>query len=65
MMGTQQSGNLDFLIADLAQDSALVLEARKAAEEILKSTPVSEEEETQIDALLKGGKQERFYFNVA
>jgi len=38
-MGTQQSGALDLLIADLAKDGKILQQARTAAEGILNSDP--------------------------
>ena len=39
LMGTQQSGILDLMIADLAQDGKLLQQARDAAVAILESDP--------------------------
>ena len=39
LMGTQQSGALDLLIADLSKDGILLQRARDAADEILKNDP--------------------------
>jgi ATP-dependent DNA helicase RecG len=39
LAGTQQSGMLDLLIADLAKDGAILEEARKAAQKILAEDP--------------------------
>ncbi|HRI77980.1 MAG TPA: ATP-dependent DNA helicase RecG [Cyclobacteriaceae bacterium] len=39
LMGTQQSGLLDLMIADLGKDGALLKEARQAAAEILEADP--------------------------
>ncbi len=39
LMGTQQSGVLDLLIADLAKDGKIVQEARVAAQEIINKDP--------------------------
>jgi len=39
LAGTQQSGMLDLLIADLAKDGAILEEARKAAQKILTEDP--------------------------
>ncbi|WMJ71807.1 ATP-dependent DNA helicase RecG [Cytophagaceae bacterium ABcell3] len=39
MAGTKQSGDVEFLIADLSQDARLLQEAREAAEEILDNDP--------------------------
>jgi ATP-dependent DNA helicase RecG len=38
-MGTQQSGALDLLIADLGKDGAILQQARDAAISILKEDP--------------------------
>lgn len=38
-MGTQQSGALDLLIADLGKDGELLKQARDAATEILNNDP--------------------------
>ena len=35
LSGTQQSGTMDFLLADLAQDNAILQEARECAEEVI------------------------------
>lgn len=39
LMGTQQSGALDLLIADLGKDGAVLKDARETAQEILKDDP--------------------------
>ena len=39
LMGTQQSGLLDLLIADLGKDGAILEAARGAAQDILKADP--------------------------
>jgi ATP-dependent DNA helicase RecG len=39
LMGTQQSGALDLLIADLSKDGELLTQAREAATELLASDP--------------------------
>lgn len=39
LAGTQQSGVLDLLIADLAKDGAIVQQAREAAQEMLEADP--------------------------
>lgn len=43
LSGTQQSGVLDLLIADLAKDGAIVQSAREAAQEILEADPELED----------------------
>ena len=49
LMGTQQSGILDLLIADLGKDSKILEIARQAAQEILKDDPkLDKDENTQI-----------------
>jgi len=45
LMGTQQSGLLDLLIADLGKDSKILELARNAAQDILKSDPNLEKSE--------------------
>lgn len=45
LMGTQQSGILDLLIADLGKDSKILEIARQAAEEVLEDDPNLEKEE--------------------
>lgn len=59
LMGTQQSGILDLLIADLGKDSALLQKAREVAIHVLKADPELEKPEnamikTQILSLKKG-----------
>ena len=49
-MGTQQSGILDLLIADLGKDSKILELARNAAQDILKEDPELEDE---ANALIK------------
>jgi len=39
LSGTQQSGLLDLLVANLAQDGEILKAARQSAEEILQSDP--------------------------
>lgn len=58
LMGTQQSGALDLLIADLGRDGAILQDAREAATAILQDDPTLEKPEnreikTQIDAMRK------------
>ena len=48
LMGTQQSGILDLLIADLGKDSKILEIARQAAEELLKDDPNLEKEENAL-----------------
>jgi ATP-dependent DNA helicase RecG len=60
LMGTQQSGALDLLVADLSTDGAILEEARELAKEILKDDPELEKPEnklirTQIDSMRKTG----------
>ncbi len=45
MMGTQQSGILDLLIADIGKDAAILDVARQAAQELLQEDPDLENEE--------------------
>jgi ATP-dependent DNA helicase RecG len=59
LMGTQQSGVLDLLIADLGQDGAILQEARTVALAILEKDPDLQRPEhkvikTQIDATRRG-----------
>lgn len=59
LMGTQQSGILDLLIADLGKDSAILQKARETAIEILKNDPELQHPENamikaQILSLKKG-----------
>ncbi len=58
LMGTQQSGALDLLIADLGKDGALLQEARERAIETLEKDPNLDLPEhkvikTQIDSMRK------------
>ncbi|MBT1685194.1 ATP-dependent DNA helicase RecG [Dawidia soli] len=58
LMGTQQSGALDLLVADLAKDGAILQEARELAKEILRDDPELDKPEnklirTQIDSMRK------------
>lgn len=48
LMGTQQSGDLDLRIADLAKDGQLVVRAREEARELLDKDPNIELPENQI-----------------
>jgi len=48
LMGTQQSGILDLLIADLGKDSKILEIARQAADEILKDDLNLDKEENQL-----------------
>jgi ATP-dependent DNA helicase RecG len=50
LMGTQQSGVLDLLIADLGKDSTILELARNAAQDVLKDDP---ELEHEANALIK------------
>jgi ATP-dependent DNA helicase RecG len=57
-MGTQQSGALDLLIADLGKDGLLLQQAREAAIAILESDPDLTKPEnhtikTQVESLRK------------
>jgi ATP-dependent DNA helicase RecG len=47
-MGTQQSGALDLLIADLSKDGSLLQEARELANQILTNDPNLEKPENQL-----------------
>ena len=58
LMGTQQSGVLDLLIADLGKDGKILQTARQAAQSILKEDPNLKEKansmiKTQIEAMKK------------
>lgn len=58
LMGTQQSGALDLLIADLAKDGAILQQARAAATRILQADPELDARENilirqQIDSMRK------------
>ena len=48
LMGTQQSGVLDLLIADIAKDGELLKQARETAIEILKNDPELTKPENQV-----------------
>lgn len=48
LMGTQQSGALDLLIADLSKDGPLLQEARELANQILTDDPNLEKTENQL-----------------
>lgn len=48
LMGTQQSGALDLLIADLGKDGEILKVARDAATEILQTDPTLEKPENQV-----------------
>jgi len=48
LMGTQQSGALDLLIADLAKDGQLIQQARETAIEILDKDPDLSKEENKV-----------------
>lgn len=48
LMGTQQSGALDLLIADLSKDGRLLQQARDAANEILNSDPELQKKENAM-----------------
>ena len=48
LMGTQQSGILDLLIADIGKDAQILEVARRAAEELLESDPNLEKEENAL-----------------
>ena len=48
LMGTQQSGALDLLIADLSQDSELLQHAREAAVKILENDPQLAKQENNV-----------------
>jgi len=45
LMGTQQSGVLELLIADLAQDAAILQNARRAVQSLLEKDPSLEKPE--------------------
>jgi ATP-dependent DNA helicase RecG len=47
-MGTQQSGALDLLIADLGKDGELLKTARVAAQTILASDPLLQQAENRM-----------------
>jgi len=48
LMGTQQSGALDLLIADLGKDGEILKEAREAAMQILEADPMLEKPENKV-----------------
>jgi ATP-dependent DNA helicase RecG len=48
LMGTQQSGALDLLIADLGKDGELLKTARVAAQTILASDPLLQQSENRM-----------------
>lgn len=48
LMGTQQSGALDLLIADIAKDGTLLQEAREAAQLLLKDDPEIQKPENNV-----------------
>lgn len=48
LMGTQQSGALDLLIADLGKDSSILQEARIAAQETLEKDPELQKTENKV-----------------
>ncbi|HEY0771891.1 MAG TPA: ATP-dependent DNA helicase RecG, partial [Sphingobacteriaceae bacterium] len=48
LMGTQQSGVLDLLIADLGKDNHILQRAREAAVEILNQDPELDASENQV-----------------
>jgi ATP-dependent DNA helicase RecG len=48
LMGTQQSGALDLLIADLGKDGELLKTARVAAQTILASDPLLQQAENRM-----------------
>ncbi|RAU81490.1 ATP-dependent DNA helicase RecG [Pontibacter arcticus] len=47
LMGTQQSGVLDLLIADLSKDAPILQEARAASQRVLKEDPMLEQAQNQ------------------
>jgi ATP-dependent DNA helicase RecG len=48
LMGTQQSGALDLLIADLGKDSSILQEARSVAQETLEKDPELQKTENRV-----------------
>jgi len=48
LMGTQQSGALDLLIADLGKDGEILKEAREAAQQLLEADPTLEKPENRL-----------------
>lgn len=48
LMGTQQSGALDLLIADLGKDGEILKEAREVAQQILETDPLLEKPENRV-----------------
>jgi len=65
--GVRQSGLPEFNIADLARDQAILLAARRRAEELLKSDPDLESEENRPlkEQLLRLQKQRQNYFHIS
>jgi ATP-dependent DNA helicase RecG len=58
LMGTQQSGALDLLIADLGKDGKILEQAREAAKDILSkdpdlNAPIHEPIKKQVDSIKK------------
>jgi ATP-dependent DNA helicase RecG len=48
LMGTQQSGALDLLIADLGKDGEILKQAREAAQQVLENDPLLEKPENKM-----------------
>lgn len=64
LMGTQQSGVLDLVLADLAKDGAILTEARNTAQELLADDPYLEKwENTPLKNYLMSSKKNENYWS--
>lgn len=67
IMGTQQSGIVDLVIADLAKDANILKEARQSAQELIERDPYleSKEHESMKRYLQQSQKQENYWSRIS
>ncbi|MDX2302559.1 MAG: ATP-dependent DNA helicase RecG [Microscillaceae bacterium] len=67
LMGTQQSGVIDLVMADLAKDAHILQEARQAAAELIEDDPYLEKPEhtAMKNYLIATGKQENYWSRIS
>ena len=67
LMGTQQSGVMDLIIADLAKDGKILQEARESAIQLLEDDPYMEKPENEMirNHMINYSKQENFWSRIS
>ena len=67
LMGKQQSGIMDLIIADLAKDANVLQEARQAATEMIEDDPELEKPENEAikNYIIATGKQDNYWSRIS